>query len=85
MEVRWCGCDDGGIHGGVEDEARGPVDRIDRVARRVSELDRKTRRKSFSVAGGDGGGWGELTGKKESMDDLKKSHSNIISKIVSNL
>ncbi|GJZ51728.1 hypothetical protein Tco_0606243 [Tanacetum coccineum] len=22
-EVRWCGCDDGGSHGGVEDEARG--------------------------------------------------------------
>ncbi|GJU26868.1 hypothetical protein Tco_1165489, partial [Tanacetum coccineum] len=38
IEVRWCGCDDGGSHGGVEDEARGPVDRIDRVAGRVSKL-----------------------------------------------
>ncbi|GKE90911.1 hypothetical protein Tco_1572006, partial [Tanacetum coccineum] len=25
MEVRWCGCDDGGSYGGVEDEARGGV------------------------------------------------------------
>ncbi|GJY45296.1 hypothetical protein Tco_0434359 [Tanacetum coccineum] len=23
MEVRWCGCNDGGSHGGVEEEARG--------------------------------------------------------------
>ncbi|GJW30870.1 hypothetical protein Tco_0047745 [Tanacetum coccineum] len=23
IEVRWCGCDDGGSHGGVENEARG--------------------------------------------------------------
>ncbi|GJW63586.1 hypothetical protein Tco_0115470 [Tanacetum coccineum] len=50
MEVRWCGCDDGGSHGGVEDEARGPVDRIDRVAGRVSELGRKTRRKNLGFA-----------------------------------
>ncbi|GJV06827.1 retrovirus-related pol polyprotein from transposon TNT 1-94 [Tanacetum coccineum] len=66
MEVRWCGCDDGGSHGGVEDEARGPVDRIDRVAGRVSELGRKTRRKSFPAAvGRSGGGCRILREKRE--------------------
>ncbi|GKD78647.1 hypothetical protein Tco_1341268 [Tanacetum coccineum] len=33
------------VGGGYEGEARGPVDRIDRVAGRVSELSRKTRQK----------------------------------------
>ncbi|GJY22872.1 hypothetical protein Tco_0396530, partial [Tanacetum coccineum] len=36
---------DAAVGSGYEGEARGPVDRIDRVAGRVSELGRKTRRK----------------------------------------
>ncbi|GKG16269.1 hypothetical protein Tco_0358592 [Tanacetum coccineum] len=78
MEVRWYGCDDGGSRGGVEDEARGPVDRIDRVAGRVSELGRKTSRKSFPVAGSDGGGGGELAGKKREHVDQKRNFCKIM-------
>ncbi|GJS85247.1 hypothetical protein Tco_0751788 [Tanacetum coccineum] len=47
---RWCGCDDGGSHGGVEDEARGPVDRgLIRVAGSVLELGGNSPKNSFPV------------------------------------
>ncbi|GKE43232.1 hypothetical protein Tco_1470516, partial [Tanacetum coccineum] len=52
----------GGGSGGewvvVMERARGSVDRIDWVTARVSELGRKTRRKSFSAAVGRSGGGG---------------------------
>ncbi|GJR84020.1 RNA-directed DNA polymerase, eukaryota, reverse transcriptase zinc-binding domain protein [Tanacetum coccineum] len=62
---RWCWCR-GGYDGGYRQvAARGGGDRIDRVMRNVFGLGRKTRRKSFPVAGGGAGAAVVVAGKRE--------------------
>ncbi|GJU48890.1 DNA-binding protein SMUBP-2 [Tanacetum coccineum] len=51
-------------------EESGSGDRIDRVMGRVSELGRKTRRKSFSAAAVGGGGGGGARRKREREEDV---------------